>query len=66
MVLAEAAKPRVFTDKDWYKDTAKSMQKYQRQAVERDDTEKQRQKQKYLDDLKVCYSSILKCNFNSH
>ena len=51
MTLTEACKPRIFTDKDWYKETSKSLQNFQREAAARDDEEKQKQRQVYLDQL---------------
>ena len=53
MTLAEAAKPRIFSTQKWYKDSAQALQKYQAEAVRRDDAAEQERKQKYIDLLKV-------------
>ena len=52
MNLTEACKPRTFYGKAWYYDTTASLQEFQREAAKRDDEEKQKQRQVYLDQLK--------------
>ena len=52
MTLTEACKPRTFYGNIWYSDTTQSLQEFQREAARRDDEEKQKQRQKYLDQLK--------------
>ena len=52
MTLTEACKPRTFYSKLWYSDTTASLKEFQREAARRDDEEKQKQRQVYLDQLK--------------
>ena len=52
MTLTEACKPRTFFGEIWYSDTTQSLRGFQLEAARRDDEEKQKQRQKYLDQLK--------------
>lgn len=49
--LAESLKPRVFTSQDWYKDCTTALQRYQEEARQRDDEEKQKARAGFLEAL---------------
>lgn len=49
--LAESLKPRVFTSKDWYKDCTTALKKYQDEARQRDEKEKQKARAAFLAEL---------------
>jgi len=52
MTLSEACKPRTFYNRLWYTRTRDSLNEFQQEAVRRDDEAKQKERQKYLDQLK--------------
>jgi len=66
MILAEAAKPRIFSTQMWYKDSAEALRTYQNEAVRRDEAAEQARKQKYIDLLKQDLDSIKAANTNAY
>lgn len=49
--LAESLKPRIFTSQQWYKDCTEALKRYQDEARERDEREKQKSRAKFIDEL---------------
>lgn len=49
--LAESLKPRMFTSHQWYKDCTAALKRYQDEARERDEQEKQKARAKFMEEL---------------
>jgi protoporphyrinogen oxidase len=62
MSLTEAAKPRTFHSQIWYRDTTNSLKNFQIEAAQRDDEEKQKRRQVYMDQLKEELKEISNAN----